>query len=110
MRKLIALLLFASLPLFADTYAIKAARMIDGTGAAPVANATVLVTDNKIVAAGRDVAIPSGTLTIDFAEGGNTPSASWHQYGLSNEVVPEPAGLGVLAIGALGLLRRRRAK
>ena len=53
---------------------------------------------------------PSGTLTIDFAEGGNTPSASWHQYGLSNEVVPEPAGLGVLAIGALGLLRRRRAK
>lgn len=51
---------------------------------------------------------PNGTLLISFAEGGNAPLASWHQYGLSNEVVPEPAALGVLGIAAIGLLGRRR--
>lgn len=50
----------------------------------------------------------AGELTISFTEGGNTPSASWHQYGLSNEVVPEPAMIGVLGIGGLALLARRR--
>lgn len=55
------------------------------------------------------VAGPSGTLNISFAEGGNSPLASWHQYGLSNEVlIPEPASLGLLSLGALGLLARRR--
>jgi imidazolonepropionase-like amidohydrolase len=67
MRKLAVLLLFA-VPTFADpnTYAIKAARLIDGTGTAPIINATVLVTGNKIIAVGRDVAIPSGTVVIDL--------------------------------------------
>jgi hypothetical protein len=52
---------------------------------------------------------PSGTLVIDFFEGGNIPSAaSWHQYGLSNEIVPEPTSLGILGVGALALLARRR--
>jgi hypothetical protein len=51
---------------------------------------------------------PSGTLVIDFLEGSNIPSASWHQYGLSNEVVPEPTALGLIGISALGLLARRR--
>jgi hypothetical protein len=51
---------------------------------------------------------PAGTLSISFLEGGNTPPASWHQYGISNEVVPEPASLGLLGLGGLGLLARRR--
>ena len=51
---------------------------------------------------------PAGTLGISFLEGGNTPAASWHQYGLSNEVVPEPTTLGILGLAAAGLLARRR--
>jgi PEP-CTERM motif-containing protein len=51
---------------------------------------------------------PAGTLSISFLEGGNTPAASWHQYGLTNEVVPEPASAGLLGLAALGLLARRR--
>ena len=42
--------------------ALRAARLIDGTGAAPINNAVVIVTDNKITAVGdaKSVSIPSG--------------------------------------------------
>lgn len=52
----------------------------------------------------------AGTLLISFLEGGNTPSASWHQYGLSNEVVPEPATIGLISVAAAALLARRRRR
>ena len=69
MRNAAAILLVASSALAdPNTYAIRAARMIDGTGAPPVANATVLVTGNKIVTAGRNIAIPRGTTTIDLGD------------------------------------------
>ena len=51
---------------------------------------------------------PAGRLAVTFTEGANTPASSWHQYGLSNEVVPEPGSLFLLGFGALGLLARRR--
>jgi imidazolonepropionase-like amidohydrolase len=52
------------------TVAIRAARVIDGTGAAPIANGIVVVTDDKIVAVGRQgaVAIPTGARTIDLGD------------------------------------------
>jgi MYXO-CTERM domain-containing protein len=62
--------------------------------------ARMLVYDYTAGAAGR--------LVMSFTEGGNTPAASWHQYGLSNQVVPEPAALAAAALGAALLLRRRR--
>jgi hypothetical protein len=37
---------------------------------------------------------------------GNT----YHFYAFTNEAVPEPASLGVLALGGLTLLRRRRRR
>jgi len=42
--------------------ALKAARLIDGTGTAPIANAVIIVTDNKIPAVGTasSVNIPAG--------------------------------------------------
>ena len=52
------------------TVVLRAARVIDGTGAAPVPNGVVVVTDDRIVAVGRDggVAVPAGARTIDLGD------------------------------------------
>lgn len=47
------------------------------------------------------------SITVTFASAAN--NASFHQYGFSNEVVaPEPATAGLLAVGGVALLNRRR--
>ena len=53
------------------TVVLHAARVIDGTGAAPIQNGVVVVTEDKIVAVGRQgsVTIPAGARTIEL---GNT--------------------------------------
>lgn len=50
--------------------ALRAARLIDGTGAATIKNAVVIVTDNKITAVGdtNSVRIPSGAKVIDLGD------------------------------------------
>ena len=50
------------------TVALKAARVIDGTGAAPIRNGVVVVTDDRIVSVGAagSVAIPAGARTVDL--------------------------------------------
>jgi imidazolonepropionase-like amidohydrolase len=50
------------------TVVLKAARVIDGTGAAPIQNGVVVVTDDKIVAVGAaaTVRVPAGARTIDL--------------------------------------------
>jgi imidazolonepropionase-like amidohydrolase len=52
------------------TVVLHAARLVDGTGAAPIANAVVVVTDDRIVAAGRrgSVAEPAGARVIDLSD------------------------------------------
>jgi len=47
---------------------LRAARMFDGTGAAPITDAVVVVTDDKITAAGpaSSVAIPAGARVVDL--------------------------------------------
>ena len=49
---------------------LRAARMIDGTGAAPVERAVIVVTGNRITAVGRDgsVTIPAGAQTVDLGD------------------------------------------
>jgi imidazolonepropionase-like amidohydrolase len=47
--------------------AIKAGTLIDGTGAAPVKNAVILIQGGRITAAGANVAIPSGATVIDLS-------------------------------------------
>lgn len=42
-------------------------RVIDGTGAAPVENQTVVISGGKITAVGSTVSIPAGAKTIDLA-------------------------------------------
>src|SRR5262245_38649718 len=71
----LAILLLAAVPATAQqeargtgTVVLRAARLIDGTGAAPIDNAVVVVTDDRIVAAGRQgtVSVPAGARTIDL--------------------------------------------
>jgi imidazolonepropionase-like amidohydrolase len=72
-----AALLLAS-PLAAQNYPVKgtgtvvlhAARVIDGTGAAPVENGVVVVTDDHIVAVGRRgaVAEPAGARVVELGD------------------------------------------
>jgi imidazolonepropionase-like amidohydrolase len=52
------------------TVVLRAARLIDGTGAAVVQNGVVVVTDDRIVAAGRDgsVQVPAGARVIDLGD------------------------------------------
>jgi imidazolonepropionase-like amidohydrolase len=52
------------------TLALRAARLIDGTGAAAITNGVVVVTDDKIVAAGKQgaVTIPAGAKLVDLGD------------------------------------------
>ena len=52
------------------TIAIRAARLIDGTGSAPITNATVVVRGERIVAAGASssVQVPTGARVIDLGD------------------------------------------
>jgi imidazolonepropionase-like amidohydrolase len=54
----------------AGTVALRAARVIDGTGAAPILNGVVVVTDDKIVAVGKQgvVNVPAGARVIDLGD------------------------------------------
>ena len=49
----------------AETKVIKCGRLIDGTGAAPIENTTVVIEDSKIKAVGKDVEVPKGAEVID---------------------------------------------
>jgi imidazolonepropionase-like amidohydrolase len=57
-------------PVGKGVVALRAARLIDATGAAPIKNAVVIVTDNKITAVGdtTSVRIPSGAKIIDLGD------------------------------------------
>ncbi len=69
-RALAALAL--AVPAFAQqppkTIALKAARMFDGTSDAIVRNAVVVISGNKITAAGGNVAIPPNAQVIDLGD------------------------------------------
>ncbi|HEY2027358.1 MAG TPA: amidohydrolase family protein, partial [Gemmatimonadaceae bacterium] len=71
---LAALLLPAALvaqqPPAKGTVVLRAARLIDGTGADVIQNGVVVVTDDKIVAVGRDgaVPVPAGARVIDLGD------------------------------------------
>jgi imidazolonepropionase-like amidohydrolase len=60
----------AQTPAGKGTVVLHAARIIDGTGAAPITNGVVVITDEKIVAVGRQgsVTIPAGARTIELGD------------------------------------------
>ena len=77
-RVLVAALLFISVPSEAQrlpaagtgTVAIRAARIIDGTGAAMIQNGLVVVTDDRIVAVGpaSSVRVPADARRVDLGD------------------------------------------
>jgi imidazolonepropionase-like amidohydrolase len=47
------------------TLAVRNVTLIDGTGAAPVSGATIVVSGGRIAAVGRDAAVPAGARVVD---------------------------------------------
>lgn len=50
------------------TIAVRAGLLIDGTGAAPVANSVILIEDGRITAVGPGLSIPEGARVIDLSD------------------------------------------
>jgi imidazolonepropionase-like amidohydrolase len=73
---------------------LKAARLIDGTGAAPITNAVVIVSDNKISAVGSAgaVRIPSGAKVIDLGNVTLLPGFIDAHTHLIGRVLGDPEG------------------
>jgi imidazolonepropionase-like amidohydrolase len=80
-------------PAFAQTVAITGGRVALGDGSDPIDGATVLVRDGRIVAAGRDVAVPPGAQRIDAAGKWVTPGivAGFSRIGLVEVDAVDPA-------------------
>src|SRR5205814_3734318 len=74
--------------------ALKAARLIDGTGAAPIKNAVVIVTNNRITAVGdsSSVRIPAGAKVIDLGNVTLLPGFIDAHTHLIGRVLGDPEG------------------
>ena len=76
------------------TVVLRAARLIDGTGAAPIQNGVVVVTDDRIVAVGRDgsVQVPAGARTIDLGDATLLPGFVDAHTHIVGRVLGDPDG------------------
>ena len=81
-------------PVGKGVVALRAARLIDGTGAAPIKNAVVIVTDNNITAVGEanSVRIPSGARVIDLGDVTLLPGFIDAHTHLVGRVLGDPEG------------------
>jgi imidazolonepropionase-like amidohydrolase len=81
-------------PVGKGTVVLKAARLIDGTGAAMINNAVVVVTDNLITAVGTagSVRIPANAKTIDLGDATLMPGFIDAHTHLIGRVLGDPAG------------------
>ena len=81
-------------PIGKGVVVLKAARLIDGTGAAPVNNAVVVVTDNTITAVGAAsaVTVPANARTIDLGDVTLMPGFIDAHTHLIGRVLGDPAG------------------
>lgn len=81
-------------PIGKGTVVLKAARLIDGTGASPIPNAVVVVTDNNIVAVGpaNSVTIPADAKVIDLGNVTLLPGFIDAHTHLVGRVLGDPEG------------------
>jgi len=100
-RRLVALLLFAASGVAAQTPAappsvtvLRAARLIDGTGAAPITDGVVVVTGDRITAVGAAsrVSIPTGARIIDLGDATLLPGLIDAHTHISGRVLGDPLG------------------
>ena len=87
---LAALLACTAAPALAQTVAITGGKVVIGDGSDPIEGGTVLVQDGKVVAAGRNVAVPAGVRTVDA-------SGKWVTPGL----VVAVTDIGLYDVGAV---------
>ena len=73
---------------------LRAARLIDGTGKAPITNAIVVVTDDKITAVGTtgDVRLPAGAKIVDLGDVTILPGFIDAHTHLVGRVLGDPEG------------------
>ena len=81
-------------PAPAQTVVLRAARLVDGSGAAPIQDAVVVVTGDRIVAAGpaARVTVPAGARTIDLGDATLLPGFIDMHTHLTGREISDPAG------------------
>ena len=81
-------------PIGKGVVVLKAARLIDGTGAAPISNAVIVVTDNTITAVGSasSVRMPANAKVIDLGDVTLLPGFIDAHTHLIGRVLGDPAG------------------
>lgn len=85
-------------PIGKGVVVLKAARLIDGTGAPAITNAVVVVQDNRITAAGsaRSINIPTNAKVIDLGDVTLLPGFMDMHTHLIGRVLGDPAGENAL--------------
>ena len=85
-RLVTALLIAASAPAAAQTFAIVNGIVAKGDGSEPIQGGTVVVRDGRVVAAGTGIAVPSGAQVIDATGKWVTPGivAGFSRLGLAD--------------------------
>ena len=78
----------------AGTVVLRASQLIDGTGAVPIRNGIVVVTDNKITAVGASgsVTIPAGARIIDLGDATLMPGFIDAHTHIVGRVLGDPEG------------------
>ena len=78
------------------------------SGSSTAPGYTIAPSGDEIIMTGGNI-IPGDTLSVDFKYNVNTSDPLEHfSYTIDNTPIPEPASLGMLGLGAFGLLLRRR--
>ncbi len=92
MRRLVlaALLVVPGLPAHAQTVAVRAGRLIDGTGGEPQRNVVIVIEDGLITAVGANVRVPGNAKVIDLSDMTVLPGFIDAHTHLTGPVLGEP--------------------